>query len=138
MRGGGAAAGESCEGAETYYRAMKPSHAARVAKTGRLVATGETFISPNLDYVRGKYNGVIMKLTVKRGTRDGLLRMGRRHKSIGDAHELGYLDLSVKGRWTRRYAQFKDEEEVINIGLGQGDALDYFNSNLIEWEVVRP
>ena len=95
---------------------MKPSHAARVAKTGRLVPTGETFISPNLDYLaNGPYKGVIMKLTVKRGTRDGLLRMGRRHESIKDAHELGYLELAVKGRWTRRYAQFKLEEEVINI-----------------------
>ena len=118
---------------------MKPSHAARVAKTGRLVATGETYISPRLVFVaNGTYDGVVMKLTVKRGAREGLLRMGRRHESITDAHELGDLEISVKGRWTRRYAQFKKEDDVINIGLGQGDALDYFNSNLIEWEVVRP
>lgn len=118
---------------------MKPSHAARVAKTGRLVPTGETFTSPNLDYVRGKYNGVIMKLTVKRGTREGLLRMGRRHpESIARFDPLGYLDIAVKGKWTRHHAQFKMERGVENIGLGQGDALDYFNGNLIEWEVVRP
>ncbi len=117
---------------------MKPSHAARVAKNGRLVATGETYISPRLDYlVNGKYDGVIMKVTVKRGTRDGLLRMGRRHESIGALNKLGYLSPSGPG-WNRRCAQFNDENEVINIGLGQGDARDCFNNNLIEWEVVRP
>ena len=119
---------------------MKPSHAARVAKTGRLVPTGETFISPRLDcVVNEKYDGVIMKMTVKRGAREGLLRMGRRHpESIARFDPLGYLDIAVKGKWTRHHAQFKMERGVENIGLGQGDALDYFNGNLIEWEVVRP
>jgi hypothetical protein len=63
--------------------------------------------------------------------------MGRRLGSNKDEAERSYLRLSRNG-WTHRYARFEYEDDVLNIGLGQGDALDYFNSNLIEWEVVLP
>jgi hypothetical protein len=87
--------------------------------------------------VNRMYKAATVKLTVKRRTRGGLLRMGRRRGSNKDEAERSYLRLSRNG-WTHRNARFEYEDEVLNIGLGQGDARDYFNRNSIEWEVVRP
>ena len=37
----------------------------------------------------------------------------------------------------KNHAQFKKEKEQLNIGLGKGKALDIFNENIVETEVIN-
>ncbi|WHY84549.1 hypothetical protein QNH39_18040 [Neobacillus novalis] len=41
----------------------------------------------------------------------------------------------IKG-WTSNHAYFKGEGDQINIGLGRGAALDIFNKNIIDCNMV--
>ncbi|ALF18504.1 hypothetical protein [Fusobacterium animalis] len=125
---------------EVYYRAMSSEDFEIFQKTGKIPATGETFISPTQAYSE-KYEGVLVKFKVESGTTDELLKIGVRNDSKTLKSEFPDLKPSSKG-WTKDKAFFKEEPfdkntGQINIGLGKGEALDKFNKNIKEYEVIR-
>ena len=127
-------------GYEVYYRTMSAEDFEIFQKTGKIPATGETFISPTQAYSE-KYDGILVKFKVESGTTDELLKIGVRNNSKTLKNEFPDLKISSKG-WTKDKAFFKEEPSdkntgQINIGLGKGEALDKFNKNIKEYEVIR-
>ena len=97
--------------------------------TGRVPATGETFISPSSEF-SSAYEGTTVQFSVQPGTTDALANVGVRDTSnlVGAA----YPDMPVvQSGWTSSSAFFKGEGDVINIGLGRGTALDIFNNSIV-------
>ena len=128
------------DGYEVYYRTMSLENYKKFKETGKIPATGETFISPTQAYSE-KYEGVLVKFKVESGTTDELLKIGVRNDSKTLKSEFPDLKPSSKG-WTKDKAFFKEEPfdkntGQINIGLGKGEALDKFNKNIKEYEVIR-
>ena len=128
------------DGYEVYYRTMSLENYKKFKETGKIPATGETFISPTQAYSE-KYEGVLVKFKVESGTTDELLKIGVRNDSKTLKSEFPDLKPSSKG-WTKDRAFFKEEPfdkntGQINIGLGKGEALDKFNKNIKEYEVIR-
>ena len=121
------------EATEVYYRTMSQAHFEELTTTGNIPATGETFVSPSLEYA-SKYEGVTVGFNVASGTTDSLLDIGVRSSNL-TTPPYGSLDLVDKG-WTAANAFFKLEKGVLNIGLGQGAALDLFNDNIINFSKV--
>jgi hypothetical protein len=123
-------------GTEIFFRTMAASDFADLLATGRLVATGETFISPSLEFASG-FEGVTVKFELAGGTTDSLFNIGVRIRGGGlDGGAFGSLNFAESG-WGAANALFKLERGSINIGLGQGDALSIFNSNIVRFSVVR-
>ena len=83
------------------------------------------------------YDGVTVRFTVRAGTADQLARVGVRDAAEMTATLFPNLPLVMSG-WNRFSAFFKSEGGIINIGLGQGAALDLFNRNIVRFEIVRP
>ncbi|WP_199611736.1 putative Ig domain-containing protein [Flocculibacter collagenilyticus] len=131
-------------GNEIFYRSMSPSDYRHMRLTGEIPATGETFISPLQAYSAG-YDGNLIRLTVKPGTMEELFRIGSTGNH-GTAKLLPELPRTPKG-WSVDYAQFKLEAKnkpyinnglgVLNTGLGKGEALNIFNSNLIRFDPLN-
>jgi RHS repeat-associated protein len=126
---------------ETYYRTMSEADYATLGNTGQIPATGETFISPNLQYAQ-QYNGVTVQFNVQAGTQNALMDIGVRNSAAG-LTGTAYEDLPlVSGGWTDTSAFFKFEgqtvegDPLVNIGLGKGTALDTFNANIINFKPV--
>ena len=118
---------------KTFYRTMALEHYDELLLTGKIPASTETFISPSLAYAQ-KFSGVNVQLTVNASTIDSLLDIGVRNAAVG-GEIYGSLPL-VQSGWTSSNAFFKYENNVINIGLGNGKALDIFNHNLIDFKKV--
>jgi hypothetical protein len=103
--------------------------------TVQIPATGETFISPSLEYAQ-QYNGVTVQLNVQAGTQDALMGMGVRNSAAGFTGT-AYEGLPpVSGGWTDTSAFFKWEGGTVNIGLGNGPALNTFNNNIVNLTLV--
>lgn len=120
---------------ETYYRTMSTKHYAALQRTGRVSATGETFISPTQAFSED-YDGVLVKLTVRDGTTAKLAQIGLRDDTALTAE--AYPDMPVgAGGWNKTKSYFKSEGGPINIGLGRGTALDIFNDAITGFEKVR-
>jgi len=136
----GAEAAEAAEAAadaagETYFRTMSASDFEALNATGQIPATSETFISPSLSYAQG-YDGVTVEFSVNPGTTDALANIGVRDASNAVA-DAGYGDLPmVSPGWNQTSAFFKGEGGIVNIGLGQGPALDLFNGNILSFAPV--
>ncbi len=62
--------------------------------------------------------------------------IGVRDESSTLADEFSNMPKSTNG-WGKNHAQFKKEKEQLNIGLGKGKALDIFNENIVETEVIN-
>ncbi|MFY0602136.1 MAG: hypothetical protein JXR03_20845, partial [Cyclobacteriaceae bacterium] len=128
----------SSKGPETYYRTMSKADYDQFVKTGKVPATGETFISPTAAFSEG-YEGVLVEFTLRPGTTEALKQIGVRDKSnltrtvVGEMQEVSEL----KQGWTKNNAYFKGEGQQINIGLGKGKALDTFNDNIKGFKVLR-
>ncbi len=128
-------------GNEILYRTMSPADAAKMQRTGQVPATGETFVSPLEAYSKG-YNGTLVRITVKPGTMDELMSIGGTGNA-GTAKLFPDLPRVSKG-WTANNSQFKLEATkiqeinnglgVVNTGLGKGEALNIFNSNILKFE----
>jgi RHS repeat-associated protein len=126
---------------ETWYRSMSERDWNTFQETGKMPPSNkETMVSPTAGYA-GSYTGtrgsesVLVKITVKDGTTDALLKIGVRNEGplIQEAHGELPLVSSVKN-WKENNAFFKEEKKQINIGLGKGKALDIFNENIEEKE----
>lgn len=107
---------------------MSPSDFAKLQRTGKLPATGETFISPSETYSRG-YDGVLVRMATKPGTSQQLLDIGVT-ANPGTANLFPGMPSAAKG-WTANNAMFKVEGNVVNTGLGRGSALGTFNRNIV-------
>lgn len=120
---------------QTFYRRMSVEHWEELLKTNKLSATKETCISPSASYCK-KFDGVLVKFTMKSGTYDSLLKIGKRHKGNGKAKKV-YPDLDdADSGWTESNTLFKVEGDQVNIGLGQGNGLKRFNENIVDFEVI--
>jgi hypothetical protein len=121
-------------GGETFYRSMSQSHFDEMGKTGKVPATGETFVSPSKSYAQ-QYNGPTVEINVKAGTRSNLAGIGVRNNGPGVSSEFPNMP-QVQSGWARSSAYFKQEGDIINIGLGQGSALDMFNEAITGFRQV--
>jgi hypothetical protein len=119
---------------ETFYRTMSKTDYGTFLKTGKIPATKETFISPTQAFSEG-YEGVTVQFNVKTGTTSALEQIGVRDVSNLTKNTYGNMPTVQKG-WTQNNAFFKGEGNQINIGLGQGAALDVFNNNIVNFKVV--
>ena len=117
-------------GNELLYRTMSPADFAKLQRTGKLPATGETFISPSQAYSSG-YDGVLVRFTTKPGTMQQLADIGVT-ANPGTASLFPEMQSAAKG-WTTSNAMFKLEGNVVNTGLGRGNALTIFNQNTIQY-----
>jgi hypothetical protein len=118
---------------ETFFRTMSQANYEQLLTTGRIPATGETFISSSLQYAQ-KLNGVTVQFNVQAGTADTLLGMGVRNAGLNSG-AYGNLPL-VQSGWSSSSAFFKLEGDVVNIGLGRGSALNTFNNNILNFTRV--
>jgi len=122
------------EGIETFYRTMSQANFEQLLDTGEIPATGETFITESLERA-SMYNGVTVQFNVQPGTTDSLVSMGVRDNSNLVAATYGDLP-AVESGWGATNAYFKGEDGLINIGLGQGPALQTFNGNIVSFQAV--
>ncbi len=126
------------EASETYFRAMSPSNYDELVATRRLPAGGresQTMISPTRQFSEA-YDGPLVEFTVRPGTTDALVGMGVRDTSALTAAAYPDMPLVSKG-WKDTSAYFKGEGKQINIGLGDGPALDTFNRGIQDFRRVR-
>ncbi|WP_282162852.1 RHS repeat domain-containing protein [Ulvibacterium marinum] len=119
---------------ETFYRTMSAKDFSVFAKTGKVPATSETFISPTRAFSEA-YDGILVEIKVKKGTLDALRKIG-----VGDGTNLvkqsvGDLPKVSRG-WTEAKAFFKKEGGQVNVGLGKGEALKTFNKNIVGAKVI--
>ncbi|WP_173138072.1 RHS repeat-associated core domain-containing protein [Paenibacillus tritici] len=119
---------------ETYFRTMSKADYNTLVQTGKMPATSETFISPTRSFSEG-YDGVTIEFKVNAGTTKSLEKIGVRDASDLTKNVYNNMPTVSKG-WTSINAYFKGEGDQINIGLGKGNALDTFNSNIIEYKIV--
>ena len=123
----------AAKGTETFYRTMSQANYDTLMATGKLPATSETFISPSLEYA-SKYNGVTVQFNVQAGTTDSLLGMGVRNVGLNGG---AYRNLPlVQSGWGSSSAFFKLEGNLVNVGLGRGSALNTFNNNIVNFNLV--
>lgn len=94
-------------------------------------------VSPSLDYITGGleggtgYSGEIFQFDVRVGTTSRLRSIG-----VTNVPDSG-LPMVNGVRWRSTNAFFKYERPVMNIGLGNGRALDIFNDNLLNVTQIR-
>gem|GEM_PF-4451694 len=118
---------------EVFYRAMSKDAAAVFMKTGKMPAGTETFISPTKSFAKD-YDGVLFEITVKEGTTSQLGSIGVRNAAAD--HPFSSMPLVEKG-WKATKAFFKVEGDQVNIGLGNGKALNTFNANIQNFKRVK-
>lgn len=122
----------SSSGGEKFFRSMNSSAASSFLRSGKMPAGTETFVSPTSSFA-GKFDGVLFEINLRPGTVNALEKIGVRNDAAG--HPFSALPLVQKG-WMRSNAFFKAEGGQINIGLGTGDALKTFNSNIQNYRVI--
>ncbi len=123
---------------EIYYRTMSLDDYRYLQETGKVRATKETFTSPTMNYSLG-YDGVTVRFEVAPGTTDKLYDIGVSNNCTQTIADYGLMPPvhSVNNEsWIQHYAFFKGENAQTNIGLGQGTALDIFNSNIVKHSIV--
>ena len=125
---GGSKSGSS---SEVFYRTMSQADYDYLRMTGELPATSETFISPTYSF-SSNYDGVTVEFELRNGTTNSLLEIGVGNNADQAIRDYGVLPQVSKG-WTENNAFFKGEGTQTNIGLGQGKALEIFNSNIINF-----
>ncbi|MBD78742.1 MAG: hypothetical protein CL840_07470 [Crocinitomicaceae bacterium] len=115
------------------YRTMSDEAAEIFIKTGKMPAGTETFISSSKAFASG-YEGTIFRINLKPSTISQLEGIGVRNAASG--HPMSQLPLVSKG-WKSTNAFFKVEGTQLNIGLGNGKALDIFNSGIKSFKKVN-
>ena len=135
---------EVYENGEVFYRTMSKEHYEELLKTNRMLGTGETTTSPTRAFSES-YEGYLVQFKMKRGTIDELKLIG-----VTDGNPLvkrlfGKMPMNseVGGNWSKSKARFKVEtlrttnSKQVNIALGQGEALNIFNNNIIEYQLIK-
>lgn len=109
-----------------------------------MIGTGETTTSPTRAFSES-YEGYLVQFKMKKGTIDELKLIG-----VTDGNPLvkrlfGKMPMNseVGGNWSKSKARFKVEtlritnSKQVNIALGQGEALNIFNNNIIEYQLIK-
>ena len=120
-------------GNEILYRTMSEQHYELFLRTGKLPPTTETSISPSLAYA-SKYDGVTVKIAVAPGTSAALQDIGIAANNPAAAQ---FPNMSTQtGAWMQTNARFKVEGGQMTTQLGQGKAINIFNQNIVDFELV--
>ncbi|GGW49142.1 hypothetical protein [Arenibacter certesii] len=129
---------EVYEKGEVFYRAISKSNYDDLEANNRLLGTGECTTSPNQSFSED-YNGYLMKFKLKLGTINDLIDIGITDGSILVKQQFGDLPTNqdIGGNWNQTRARFKKEGTQVNIALGKGTALQIFNDNLLEFELIQ-
>jgi filamentous hemagglutinin len=121
-------------GNEIMYRTMSEKQFAQLKETGKLPPTTETSISPSVEY-SSKYDGVTVKITVAPGTSAQLQEIGIAANKPA-ATQFPNMPTQT-GSWMQTNARFKVEGGQMTTQLGQGKAIDIFNQNIVDFELIR-
>jgi len=123
---------------EIFFRAMTQDHYDVLLDTGKVSATGETFISPVQGY-SSKYDGVLVQFNLWPGAQDALSGLGVRDasKSVKNMYPDMPLVTSLPEGWSLTNVYFKKEKGQINIGLGKGPGLDIFNYYIKSFSEIK-
>ena len=129
---------------EVFYRAISKEHYDELIQTNRMPGTGECTTSPNQAFSED-YSGYLMKFKVKTGTIDELKDIGVTDGHILVEQQFGNMptNADIGGGWNQTRARFKVETlsstntPQVNIALGQGDALNIFNDNILEFQLIQ-
>lgn len=91
----------------------------------------------NVSKVASNYDGVLVKFYMKKGTTESLKNVGVTDgtKLVSETYG-GPMPLVKKG-WKQENAFFKKEGDQVNIGLGNGEALEIFNQNIVKFEQIK-
>jgi TANFOR domain-containing protein len=129
---------EVYEGGEVFYRAISKDHYDELIQSKKLLGTGECTTSPNQAFSED-YRGYLVKFKVKQGTVDELRAIGVTDGSKLVKKQFGEMPTSPPdgSKWNQSSARFKQEGTQVNIALGQGKALEVFNNNLLEFELIK-
>ncbi|MFJ3377742.1 hemagglutinin repeat-containing protein, partial [Pseudomonas sp. NPDC086112] len=123
---------------EIFFRAMSQEHYDTLLETGKVSATGETFISPTQGF-SSTYTGVLVQFNLWPGALDALSGLGVRDAS--KAVKNAYPDMppmsSLPEGWSFTNVYFKKERDQINIGLGKGPGLDVFNYYIKSFSEIK-
>lgn len=105
--------------------------------TGEVPATGETVISPTQTF-SGDYDGAMVEFGLNKGTTSTLEQIGLSNgdRAVPACEIYPNMPYASGVKWTDHYAFFKAEGSQINIGLGRGNALEIFNSNIDSYRRV--
>lgn len=117
----------------TVYRSMSDEAAEIFLKTGKMPAGTETFFSLTKSFAQN-YEGTLFEISVNPTTMSQLEAIGVRNTAA--SHPFEHLPLVGKG-WKETNAFFKVEGNQVNIGLGNGKALEIFNSNIQSFNKVK-
>jgi len=118
-------------GTNKFYRTMSHEDYSYLLKNKKLPATSETFISPTRSFSEG-YNGVLVKFEIDNAALAKLKDIGVRDSALLTTERYAEMPLVEKG-WKEVSAFFKAEGDQINIGLGNGKALEIFNEGIVKF-----
>ena len=121
-------------GNEIMYRSMSEKQYRIFEETGQLPYTGETSVSPLLEY-SSKYDGHTVKITTQRGTSAQLQDIGIAANKPASI-ELPHLSTQT-GKWNQTHSRFKVESGQMTTQFSQGKALDIFNQNILDFELLE-
>ncbi|MFK7004825.1 MULTISPECIES: hypothetical protein [Flavobacterium] len=135
---------EVFEEGEVFYRAISKEHYDELLRTGKMLGTGECTTSPTKAF-SDDYRGYLMKFKVKNGTIDELKLIGVTDGNPLVKAQFGEMSTAkdIGGSWNATHARFKVEtlkstgQQQVNIALGKGKALDKFNDNILEFELIQ-
>ena len=120
-------------GNEIMYRTMSKEQYLQFTESGKLPPTTETSISPSVLY-SSKYDGVTVKITVAPGTSDALQEIGI---AVNKPAAIQFPNMSTQtGSWMQTNARFKVEGGQMTTQLGQGNAIDILNQNIVDFALV--
>ena len=125
---------------EVIYRTISEKHFSKLKNSNRILGTGETSTSPTSRFAQN-YRGVTVKFELKPGTLKQLEKLGVGDGSAFTRAKYPGLPEGVQP-WNQKYARFKTETlkpdgiPQVNIQLGNGEALDLFNDNILKWTEI--
>ncbi|MDO7877730.1 SpvB/TcaC N-terminal domain-containing protein [Hymenobacter sp. ASUV-10] len=118
---------------ETFYRSMTAEAYEILMKTGKMPAGTETFLSRTSEYA-ATYDGVLVEFKLNPGTVAEFEKIGVRNAAVKNPYKSMPL---VGENWKTSNAFFKFEGHQVNIGLGNGKALEIFNSNISSFRRIN-
>ena len=121
-------------GNEIVYRTMSPEQFKQFERTGIMLATTETSVSPVLNY-SSEYDGITVKITVKPSTFSELEKIGI---AVNEAAVKQLPSMSTQtGKWMDTNIRFKVESGQMTTQLGQGKGMEILNKNIVYFEKVQ-
>ncbi len=120
---------------EIFFRTMTNEDYDKLVATKKLQASTETFTSPTQLFCED-YKGYLVKILVSIGTINKLVGIGVSDGSSLVVTKFGTMPAVPTG-WGTTKAYFKKEGIQVNIGIGTGTALNYFNTGLLQYQLIK-